>query len=86
MKGNAIITQEAMDMYDHALGLLDTSIKELGMLLIILCLRHFSGIGLRQTLSDFCEGVGNQVLKSKFCLLWSGKDDMTRNLKLLPIV
>ena len=29
MKGNAIITQEAIDMYDHALGLLDTSIKEL---------------------------------------------------------
>jgi signal transduction histidine kinase len=29
MKGNAIITQEAVEMYDHALGLLDTSIKEL---------------------------------------------------------
>lgn len=29
MKGNAILTPEAMDMYDHALGLLDASIKEL---------------------------------------------------------
>jgi len=66
MKGNAIITREAMDLYDHALGLLDTSIKELRHVAHNLMPETLFRFGLRQTLSDFCEGVGNPKLKVDF--------------------
>lgn len=66
MKGNAIITQEAIDMYDHALGLLDASIKELRHVAHNLMPETLFRYGLRQTLSDFCEGVGNKTLKVSF--------------------
>ena len=66
MKGNAIITQEAVEMYDHALGLLDTSIKELRHVAHNLMPETLFRYGLHQTLSDFCDGVGNSGLKVKF--------------------
>jgi len=66
MKGNAIITQEAVEMYDHALGLLDTSIKELRHVAHNLMPETLFRYGLKQTLSDFCEGVGNIGLKVNF--------------------
>jgi two-component system NarL family sensor kinase len=66
MKGNAIITQEALDLYDHALGLLDTSIKELRHVAHNLMPETLFRFGLRQTLSDFCEGVSNTGLKVSF--------------------
>jgi two-component system NarL family sensor kinase len=66
MKGNSIITQEAIDMYDHALGLLDTSIKELRHVAHNLMPETLFRYGLRQTLSDFCEGIGNKGLKVSF--------------------
>jgi two-component system, NarL family, sensor kinase len=66
MKGNAIITREAMDLYDHALGLLDTSIKELRHVAHNLMPETLFRFGLRQTLSDFCEGVGAKELKVNF--------------------
>jgi two-component system NarL family sensor kinase len=66
MKGNSIITQEAIDMYDHALGLLDTSIKELRHVAHNLMPETLFRYGLRQTLSDFCEGIGNKGLKVIF--------------------
>jgi signal transduction histidine kinase len=66
MKGNAIITPEALDLYDHALGLLDTSIKELRHVAHNLMPETLFRYGLRQTLSDFCEGVGNVGLKVSF--------------------
>ena len=66
MKGNAIITKEGIDQYDHALGLLDTSIKELRHVAHNLMPETLFRYGLRQTLSDFCEGVGNSNLKVNF--------------------
>jgi signal transduction histidine kinase len=66
MKGNAIITPEALDMYDHALGLLDTSIKELRNVANNLIPETLSRCGIRQTLLDFCEGVGNPAIKVSF--------------------
>jgi two-component system, NarL family, sensor kinase len=66
MKGNSIITQEAIDMYDHALGLLDTSIRELRHVAHNLMPETLFRYGLRQTLSDFCEGIGNKGLKVIF--------------------
>jgi signal transduction histidine kinase len=66
MKGNSIITQEAIEMYDHALSLLDTSIKELRHVAHNLMPETLFRFGLRQTLSDFCEGVRNKGLKVSF--------------------
>ena len=66
MKGNAIITKEGIDQYDHALGLLDTSIKELRHVAHNLMPETLFKFGLRQTLSDFCEGVGGSLLKVSF--------------------
>jgi two-component system, NarL family, sensor kinase len=66
MKGNAIITPEAMDMYDHALGLLDTSIKELRNVANNLMPETLFSSGIRQTLVDFCEGAGTTSLKINF--------------------
>jgi len=66
MKGNAIITREAMDLYDHALGLLDTSIKELRHVAHNLMPETLFKYGLHQTLSDFCEGITNAGLKVTF--------------------
>jgi two-component system, NarL family, sensor kinase len=62
MKGNAIITREVMDQYDHALGLLDTSIKELRHVAHNLMPETLFRFGIRQALSDFCEGIGNTQL------------------------
>lgn len=66
MKGNAIITPEAMDMYDHALGLLDTSIKELRNVADNLIPETLFRSGIRQTLFDYCTGAGNPLLKISF--------------------
>jgi signal transduction histidine kinase len=66
MKGNAIITREAIDMYDHALSLLDTSIKELRHVAHNLMPETLFKYGLKQTLSDFCDGVGAGAIKVSF--------------------
>jgi signal transduction histidine kinase len=66
MKGNSIITREGLDLYDHALGLLDTSIKELRHVAHNLMPETLFRYGLKQSLSDFCEGVGTTGLKVNF--------------------
>ena len=66
MKGNAIINKEAMDQYDHALGLLDTSIKELRLVAHNLLPESLFRYGLKQTFTDFCEVVGTTGLKVDF--------------------
>jgi two-component system, NarL family, sensor kinase len=66
MKGNAIITWEGIDLYDHALGLLDNSIKELRYVAYNLIPESLVKHGLKPTLSDFCEVVGKHILKVNF--------------------
>ncbi len=66
MKGNAIITREAIDMYEHALSLLDTSIKELRHVAHNLIPEILFRSGLKQALSDFCEGAVLEGLKVNF--------------------
>jgi two-component system, NarL family, sensor kinase len=66
MKGNAIITKEAIDLYDHALGLLDTSIKELRHVAHNLMPEILVRFGLHQALLELCEGVGTKELKVNF--------------------
>ena len=73
MKGNAIITREVMDQYDHALGLLDTSIKELRHVAHNMMPETLFRFGLHQTLSDFCEGVGNKGLNVIFAFYGTEK-------------
>jgi len=66
MKGNAIITREGLDLYDHALGLLDTSVKELRLVAYNLLPESLFEYGINQTLSDFCKVVRNPGLKVNF--------------------
>lgn len=66
MKGNVIINKEEMDQYDHALGLLDTSIKELRLVAHNLLPESLFRYGLKLALTDFCEVVGTTGLKVKF--------------------
>jgi two-component system NarL family sensor kinase len=66
IKGNAIITPEVMALYDHALGLLDASIKELRYVACYLIPDTLLKYGLYQTLSDFCEGITDAGLKVTF--------------------
>jgi signal transduction histidine kinase len=72
MKGNAIITREAIDLYDHALGLLDTSIKELRHVAHNLMPESLFKYGLHQGLKDFCDGTGSAGIKLSFA--FSGID------------
>jgi two-component system NarL family sensor kinase len=73
MKGNAVITREAMEQYDHALGLLDTSIKELQLIAYNLLPESLFIHGLKQALSDFSEVVGTTGLKVNFTYYGSEK-------------
>jgi signal transduction histidine kinase len=66
MKGNAIITSDAIDQYDHALGLLDTSIKELRLVAYNLLPETLFRNGLKQALSDFSEVAGTTGIKVNF--------------------
>jgi two-component system, NarL family, sensor kinase len=66
MKGNAIITRESMDQYDHALGLLDTSLRELQLVAYNLLPETLFRNGLKQALSDFCEVVRTTGLETSF--------------------
>jgi signal transduction histidine kinase len=66
MKGNAIMTREAIDMYDHALGLLDISIKELRNVAHNFLPETLFRYGLKQTLSDFCDLVDGGPIKISF--------------------
>jgi len=66
MKGNAIITKEGLDLYDHALGLLDTSIKELKLVAYNLLPESLFEHGIKQTLSDFCRVAGTTGIKLNF--------------------
>jgi two-component system NarL family sensor kinase len=66
MKGNAIIPSDAIDQYDNALGLLDTSMKELQLVAYNLLPESLFRYGLKQTFSDFCEVVGTTGIKVNF--------------------
>jgi signal transduction histidine kinase len=66
MKGNAIIARETIDQYDHALGLLDSSIKELQLVAYNLLPETLFRNGLKEALSDFSEVVGTTGMKVNF--------------------
>jgi signal transduction histidine kinase len=66
IKGKAILSRETIELYDHALSLLDTSLRELQQIAGNLMPETLFRFGLRQTLSDFCEGLGGKDLQVNF--------------------
>jgi two-component system, NarL family, sensor kinase len=56
MKGNAVLTKESLEIFDHALGLLDNSLKELTNVANCLVPETLTKFGLRQALTDYCIG------------------------------
>jgi len=54
MKGNAIITAEGLDLFNHALGLLDKSINHLKKFEKSLVPEILKTSGLRQAITDIC--------------------------------
>lgn len=73
MKGNAIISREGMDQYDHALELLDTSIRELRQVAHNLMPESLIKFGLKVTLSDFCETLTTPSRQVKFAFFGTEK-------------
>ena len=73
MKGNAIISREGMDQYDHALELLDTSIRELRQVAHNLMPESLIKFGLKVTLSDFCDTLTTPSRQVKFAFFGTEK-------------
>jgi two-component system, NarL family, sensor kinase len=57
MKGNVILTNESVNDFNHAIGLLDTSIKELGRVAHNMMPEVLVKLGLKDALSDFCNNM-----------------------------
>lgn len=59
MKGNMVLPGERVAQFDHALGLLDSSIGELRRVAHNMMPEALAKFGLKDALSDFCDGLGN---------------------------
>jgi signal transduction histidine kinase len=57
MKGNTILPNESVTDFDHALGLLDMSIKELRRVAHNMMPEALVKFGLKDALNDFCENM-----------------------------
>lgn len=57
VKGNAVTTEETARQFDHAIDLLDTSIKELRRVAHNMMPEALMKLGLKDALSDFCRQV-----------------------------
>lgn len=57
MKGNTILSNESVNDFDHALGLLDSSINELRRVAHNMMPEVLVHLGLKDALSDFCENL-----------------------------
>lgn len=66
MKGNVLLTQENVQHFNHALGLLDTSMNELRRVAHNMMPEALSRFGLKDALADFCAGIGNSDVSIKF--------------------
>jgi len=69
MKGNAVITHENVNAFNHALSLLDTSISELRRIAHNMMPETLNHYGLKTALEDFCTQVspaGQPVLGLQF--------------------
>jgi two-component system, NarL family, sensor kinase len=57
MKGNYILSQEILNQFDHAIGLLDDSIKELRRVSHNMMPEALIKFGLKDALQDFCDQI-----------------------------
>ena len=60
MKGNVFLSSGNVDKFDHALGLLDSSIRELRRVAHNMMPEVLVKFGLNEALSDFCNSINNQ--------------------------
>jgi len=66
MKGNVIVSSENMELYNKALGLLDSSIIELRRVAHNMMPEALVKFGLKDALDDFCNGLNNHQINIKF--------------------
>jgi signal transduction histidine kinase len=63
MKGNVFLSSGNVEKFDHALGLLDTSIRELRRVAHNMMPEVLVKFGLNEALSDFCNSINNQSVQ-----------------------
>jgi two-component system, NarL family, sensor kinase len=66
MKSNFIISEENVNQFDHAIGLLDNSISELRRVAHNLMPEALIKFGLKDVLQDFCDQIDSKEIKINF--------------------
>lgn len=66
MKGNVILKSDSLSMFDKALGMLDSSIKELRRVAHNMMPEALVKFGLKDALSDFCHSVENKQIQINY--------------------
>lgn len=65
IKGNIFLTEDNVDQFNKALGLLDISMKELRRVAHNMMPEALSKFGLKEALQDFCSGIDNSKTEVK---------------------
>lgn len=65
IKGNIFLTEDSVDQFNKALGILDVSMKELRRVAHNMMPEALSKFGLKEALQDFCSGIGNSKTEVK---------------------
>lgn len=66
MKGNMVLSSESVTSYDKALGMLDSSIKELRRVAHNMMPEALVKFGLKDALSDFCHSLENKQIQINY--------------------
>ncbi len=66
MKGNAVISEEGLQQYEHALSLMDSSIKELRQIAHNMMPEILIKNGLKDALENFCNNISSKTTDVKF--------------------
>jgi signal transduction histidine kinase len=66
MKGNFVLSQENVDQFDHTIGLLDNSIRELRRVAHNMMPESLVKFGLKDALQDFCSQIDSNANKINF--------------------
>jgi len=66
MKGNVVLPSESFDLYNKALGMLDSSITELRRVAHNMMPEALVKFGIKDALGDFCNSLDNRQIKVNF--------------------
>jgi signal transduction histidine kinase len=66
IKGNYIVNTEYLDVFDHALDLIDSSIKELRRVAHNMMPETLINFGIKEALQDFCSSISQDNLKISY--------------------